>query len=222
MDRNIQKFASVLFMILVNTGLFSQVLGNNNRLGIIVNNTILNKPIVVINQMDNYILYSDKNAYNLCLYNKNNEIHKEIKIGEINIFSAKLIKYMNIIVVEVIGYTNMGNGSLYLFDTDLNLLLERFYVDTHMEMWEYYDFRKMELFMNREYIQGENISEVFRDGNLNIDYNYNGENIIRIYGTKDYISEINGKQEIIISEEINENYTYSRENNKFELMQNRN
>ena len=222
MNKNILKICLVLFTIFVSKELFSQTLGNNNRLGVIVNNIIEKKPIVLISQLDNYILYSDVNSYNLFLYNKTNRISKEIIIDEINVDSARLIKYMNITIAEIIGSSNMGNGDLYLFDTDLNILLQRYYVNGHMEMWEYDVFIRMEQFKNREFVYGESISEIFRNYALSIDYNFNGENIIRIYGIHDYISEIGERHEIILSENIDEKYIYSKNDNKFILLENSN
>ena len=222
MNKNILKICLVLFTIFVSKELFSQTMGNNNRLGVIVNNIIEKKPIVLISQLDNYILYSDVNSYNLFLYNKTNRISKEIIISEINVDSTRLIKFMNITIAEIIGSSNMGNGNLYLFDTDLNILLQRYYVNGHMEMWEYDVFIRMEQFKNREFVYGESISEIFRNYALSIDYNFNGENIIRIYGIHDYISEIGERHEIILSENIDEKYIYSKNDNKFILLENSN
>ena len=214
-----RKIAFLLFMAFISGGLFSQTLGNNNRLGTIVYNAALGKQIVLVSQIDNYVLYSDTDAFNLCLFDEDAKTNREIKISENNFLSARLVNYMDTIIVEVTGMTNAGNGNLYLLDTDLNTLLETHYVDWHMDYRGYFAFVELEQFSNREYTGAEEISRIFRGGTLNIDYNYNGENIIRIYGTADYVLQIfpSEEEEIILSEEIDEMYVYTREDNKFVL-----
>ncbi|GHV57053.1 hypothetical protein AGMMS49579_22390 [Spirochaetia bacterium] len=161
---------------------------------------------------------------NIYVYNLKTKEKKQILINERNIISANIIKveYLNKYIIEIIGSTNMGNGNIYLYDTNLNLLLKEYYYNIYMESWEYYVFHENELFKNREYIQGETISEIFRNNSLNIEYNFNNKGIIHIYGIRDYISELNDKEEVIYSEDIDLYYEYSNKNNKYYLLEEKN
>ncbi|GHV07988.1 hypothetical protein FACS189485_18960 [Spirochaetia bacterium] len=158
---------------------------------------------------------------NIYVYNLKTKERKQILINEINIISANIIKveYLNKYIIEIIGSTNRGNGNIYLYDMDLSLLLKEYYYNTHMESWEYFEFHENELFKNREYIQGETISEIFRNNSLNIEYNFNNKGIIHIYGIRDYISELNDKEEVIYSEDIDLYYEYSNKDNKYYLLE---
>lgn len=216
-NKSLKQIVLLIVLMFISNELFSQVLGNNNRLGIIKNDVFEDKPITFIDQYEKYILYSNVNEYDLYLYNKLDSINQKIEIDEINIYSAKIIRFLDMILIEVIGSSNMGNGNLYIFDVDLNILLKTYYVNTHFEDWDYVYFREIESFKNREYISGETFGEIFRNGTLNIEYHYE-KRIIRIHGIHDYISEKDEKSEIIMSKFIEEVYMYSKSDNKFVLL----
>lgn len=114
----------------------------------------------------------------------------------------------------------MGNGFIYIMDLNLVVLITTQFFDSHKEQWDYNIYHEMELFKNRPF-NGEEISTFFRDNYLlNIDYNFNGENIIKIYGFRDYVSELNGKQEIIYFERIEKFYKYIKGKNYFIIIDN--
>jgi hypothetical protein len=141
-----------------------------------------------------------------CVVNKNKKTWHRIPIDNMHIISAKFVKidYLNKEIIEVIDSSNQGNGNINIMDLNLNTLLKANFYDSHAE--------------NRP-VNGENISTFFRDNYaLNIDYNYNGKNIIRIYGYKDYISERNNIKETINSEFIDTYYIYDKENNEFKII----
>ena len=132
----------------------------------------------------------------------------------------KYIDYLNKKTIEMIDSSNMGNGFITILDYSLNKLLYTYYYDAHADNIDILDLKKHEKIANIEYT-GE-VSTFFRDNNsLNIDYNFNNNGIIRIYGFRDFIlSDSNGNEKIIFSQEISNFYLFNHDNNMFEIIEN--
>ena len=152
------------------------------------------------------------------LYDSRNDRIREITAEGPHVISLRFvdIDYLDRVLIELVDSSNMGNGFLYLLDLDLAVLLKTYFYDAHYENWGYAEFHFMKLFSEREYT-GEEISDVFRDNyRLTIDYHFNGMPVLIIYGIRDFISELDGKREVILSEHIETFYAYSKKDNAFQ------
>jgi hypothetical protein len=143
--------------------------------------------------------------------------------GHIISLKFKYIDYLDKEIIEMVESSNMGNGSIHILDYDLNELLNEYFYDSHGDELEYSDLYKYKYFLNnKNIIEGGNINIYFRDNySLNIDYNYDENNIIRIYGFRDYIlHDGNGDKKILLSQKIENYYFYDLNINKYILNEN--
>jgi len=151
------------------------------------------------------------------LYNSVSKTITELTIDEISIYSAKIIKTKHNTIIEIIGQTHMGNGSIYLFTFKKQLLFQHYILDVHHEGMEYADFRKIEHFKTIPYRHGETFSRIFKDNVLKIDYSQFDTGRIRIYGTVLYISELDNKTTVLAQCDIERIYRYNSRLHRYEL-----
>ena len=151
------------------------------------------------------------------LYNSASKTITELTIDEMSVYSAKIIRTKNNTIIEIIGQTHMGNGSVYLFTFEKELLFRHYILDSHYDSMEYAEFRKIEQFKNIPYRVGEEFSRIFKDNVLKIDYSQFDTGKIRIYGTVLYISELDNKTTVLAQFDIERIYRYNSRLRRYEL-----
>jgi hypothetical protein len=134
------------------------------------------------------------------------------------IVSAKFIMlpYVSDSMIEVITCGNDGTGFLYLFTTEFRVLMKTPYYDSCYEKVAYSAFHATEMFKNLD-DDGQTISRVYRDNHLEVDYRDVKNKTIKLNGICDYISEVDGQQFPVLSEQIEKFYKFSDTTKTFEL-----
>ena len=163
------------------------------------------------------VIYEPDWSNRVVLYHSALKTITEFTIDEMSVYSAKIIKTENNTVIEIIGQTHMGNGSIYLFTFEKQLLFQHYILDVHHEGMEYADFRKIEHFKTIPYRHGETFSRIFKDNVLKIDYSQFDTGKIRIYGTVLYISELDNKTTVLAQFDIERIYRYNSRLRRYEL-----
>lgn len=134
------------------------------------------------------------------------------------ILSAKfvMLPYVSDSMIEVITCGNDGTGFLYLFTAEFRVLMKTPYYDSFHEKIAYPAFHATEMFKNQN-DDGQTISRVYRDNHLEVDYRDVKNKTIKITGICDYVSEVDGQQFPILSEQIEKFYKFSDTTKTFEL-----
>ena len=180
------------------------------------------KEIKIIDIYDSNSLYMiiDEPHWSSCavLYNSESKAITEFTIDEMSVYSAKIIKTKKNTIIEIIGQTHMGNGSIYLFTAEKKLLFQHYILDVHHEGMEFADFRKIEQFKTIPFRNGETFSRIFKDDVLKIDYSQFDMGIIRVYGTILYISELDNKTTVLAQFDVERIYRYNSRLHRYELI----
>ncbi len=134
------------------------------------------------------------------------------------IVSAKFIMlpYVSDSMIELITCGSDGTGFLYLFTTEFRVLMKTPYYDSFHEKVAYSAFHATEMFKNLD-DDGQTISRVYRDNHLEVDYRDVKNKTIKLSGICDYISEVDGQQFPVLSEQIEKFYKFSDTTKTFEL-----
>lgn len=136
-------------------------------------------------------LVSQENWFEeLCLVNTANGQVLKINIDEQSVLSARFIVtgFSSELLVEVLGKTHMGNGSLYLFDTKGSTLLIAPFVDFHHEGYNISDVEAKNAELSKKLSGDGEFSQLFRNGRLDVNYSYNPtKKEILIFGVVDYV-----------------------------------
>jgi hypothetical protein len=134
------------------------------------------------------------------------------------ILSAKfvMLPYVSDSMIEVITCGSDGTGFLYLFTTEFRVLMKAPYYDSCYEKVAYPAFHATEMFKNLD-DDGQTISRVYRDNHLDVDYRDVKNKTIKISGICDYISEVDGQQFPVLSEQVEKFYKFSDTTKTFEL-----
>ena len=164
------------------------------------------------------VIYEPDWSNRVVLYHSALKTITEFTIDEMSVYSAKIIKTENNTVIEIIGQTHMGNGSVYLFTFENKLLFRHYALDMHYDSMEYSEFCKIEQFKTIPYRRGELFSRVFKDAVLKIDYSQFDTGIIRIYGTVLYISEWDKITTVIAQLDVERVYQYNSHVRQYELI----
>ncbi len=177
------------------------VLGSNNR----------NQWLVKLSNPTPTIALMDINGHKMY----------QIPIEENGILSAQFITlpYMRESVIEVVGCSTGGKGSLYLFNADLVVLLKTRYFDSHREKVPYEGYHAIKAFAKRQ-SQTETISQVYRNSHLQVDYRDTRNKTVKVTGYCDYIAEGDGEAVTVFSEGVEKYFQYSDTKKKFEYVGN--
>jgi hypothetical protein len=177
------------------------VLGSNNR----------NQWLVKLSNPTPTIALMDINSHKMY----------QIPIEEDGILSAQFIAlpYMRESVIEVVGCSTQGKGNLYLFNSNLVVLLKTPYFDSHREKLPYERYHSLKAFMKRQN-QAETISRVYRDSHLQVDYRDTRTKTVKVTGYCDYVADGEDGSVTILTEAVEKFFQYSDTKKAFEYVGN--
>ena len=127
--------------------------------------------IGMIKNLSLFVLVVDEDWFEKAVFynSKTDEVTELEDINEQAIFSAKLIKTNKKEFFEIVGLTHMGNGNVYLYDSDGKLFFKYSYVDMHHESREFPDYINYPFLKNAvKNNLYESYSKVFENNSRNL------------------------------------------------------
>ncbi|MGP1455709.1 MAG: hypothetical protein ACTTJ7_08140 [Treponema sp.] len=220
--KNILHVKKAIIIIMLSCTLLSLVWAQDDALAALSEKYPSAKEMSMIDTYGSYglwmIIYEPNWSSRAVVYNSVSKTITEFTIDEMSVYSAKIIRTKNNTMIEIIGQTHMGNGFVYLFTFEKELLFQHYILDVHHDSMDYAEFRRIEQFKNIPYRSGERFSRIFKNDVLKIDYSHFDTGRIRIYGTVLYISEWDKTTTVLAQLEVERIYQYNSSSRRYELI----
>ncbi len=179
--------------------------------------------IVVLgsNNRNQWLVKLSNPAPTIALMDINGHKMYQLPVEEDGILSAQFITlpYLRESVIEVVGCSTQGKGNLYLFNSNLAVLLKTPYFDSHREKVPYERYHAVKAFTQRQN-KAETISRVYRDSHLQVDYRDTRNKTVRIIGYCDYLVDGEEGSVTILTEAVEKYFQYSDTKKSFEYVGN--
>jgi len=158
-----------------------------------------------------WLVRTAESKYSVMLYDMKTRKMQKFPISEDNILSAQFISipYIKESLIEIISSTNKGDGYLYLFRTNMSLMLQTRYFDSRREALDYSIYGKLKIYEKMGDVTAP-VSRIYRNNHLNVAYDADLKTkTIKIFGYCDYLANVENADTTVYTEYVEKIYRYS-------------